>query len=142
MNSERREHGTHDSTPGEVRDVEFPTYATLTEEERRAVDGGAEWPVIIRANGPRDAARLLAGTTSVDQARYQLREVTPESTAKRRMPDADEILTPEDVARHLAIPKKTVIALCADGRLVGAFKAGRRWRIPGRAVRRMANGDR
>ena len=54
------------------------------------------------------------------------------------LPRADEVLTPEAVAAVLAIPRKTVVALCAEGRLVGAFKAGRRWRVPGRAVRKMA----
>lgn len=56
----------------------------------------------------------------------------------RVLPLADEILTPEEAAEHLGIPRKTVIFLCAEGRLEGAFKAGRRWRVPGSAVRRMA----
>lgn len=56
----------------------------------------------------------------------------------RRLPEAEAILTPDETALALAIPKKTVIALCAQGRLPGAFKAGRRWRIPGRAVRSIA----
>jgi excisionase family DNA binding protein len=58
--------------------------------------------------------------------------------APRVLPLADEILTPEEAGRHLGIPKKTIIFLCAEGRLEGAFKAGRRWRVPGRAVRKMA----
>lgn len=61
------------------------------------------------------------------------REVAP-----TRLPDIEDILTPDQTAARLQIPKKTVIALCAQGRLAGAFKAGRRWRIPGRAVRLMA----
>ena len=55
-----------------------------------------------------------------------------------RLPQPEVILCPGEVAGILAIPEKTVIALCADGRLDGAFKAGRRWRIPGAAVRKMA----
>ena len=55
-----------------------------------------------------------------------------------RLPEVEAILTPEQVATVLQIPRKTVIALCADGRLHNAFKAGRRWRIPGSAVRHMA----
>ena len=58
--------------------------------------------------------------------------------APRVLPLADEILTPEEAAEHLGIPRKTIIFLCAEGRLAGAFKAGRRWRVPGRAVRKMA----
>jgi excisionase family DNA binding protein len=57
---------------------------------------------------------------------------------RRVLPAPDEILTPEEVAEHLGIPKKTVIFLCAEGRLDGCFKAGRRWRVPGRAVRKVA----
>ena len=56
----------------------------------------------------------------------------------RLLPRHDEILTPQETADHLGIPKKTVIFLCAEGRLEGSFKAGRRWRIPGRAIRKMA----
>lgn len=58
--------------------------------------------------------------------------------APRVLPLADEILTPDEAAEHLGIPRKTVIFLCAEGRLEGAFKAGRRWRVPGSAVRKMA----
>jgi excisionase family DNA binding protein len=62
----------------------------------------------------------------------------PDKRQPRKLPEPDEVLTPDEVAAHLDIPRKTVVALCADGRLVGAFKPGRRWRIPGRAVRLMA----
>ena len=84
------------------------------------------WPIRIHLPGV-DAYRRLTGGAVVDDHRRA-----------RTLPEADEILTPDEVAVHLVLPKKTVIALCADGRLRGAFKAGRRWRIPGSAVRRMA----
>lgn len=64
---------------------------------------------------------------------------TPEATAKiRRLPDPDVILTPDEAAALLDIPRKTVTAMCAEGRLEGAFKAGRQWRILGSAVRKLA----
>lgn len=94
---------------------------------------------------------LLASCASATVRRAEAAEQTIGSLAKaaeassdarpkehRRLPEPDAILTPEEVAQVLSLPKKTVIALCADGRLAGAFKAGRRWRIPGRAVRLMA----
>jgi excisionase family DNA binding protein len=62
----------------------------------------------------------------------------PAPRPPRLLPLPDEILTPEETAAHLGIPKKTIIFLCAEGRLEGAFKAGRRWRVPGRAVRKLA----
>lgn len=62
----------------------------------------------------------------------------PAQRQPRKLPEPDEVLTPDEVAAHLDIPRKTVVALCADGRLAGAFKAGRQWRIPGRAVRLIA----
>jgi len=45
-----------------------------------------------------------------------------------------EVLTPEEAAERLKIPRSTVIAMCAAGELVGARKAGRRWRIPSTAI--------
>ncbi len=59
------------------------------------------------------------------------------SATRGRVPEANEILTPEDVAGVLSIPRKTVVSLCANERLEGAFKAGRQWRIPGWSVRKM-----
>jgi len=100
-------------------------------------DNGVEFDIIIDRGGrvssaeyPREAEKRVKGLLGRLDAR------APQSP--RLLPHADEILTPEDVARHLSIPKKTVIFLCAEGRLEGAFKAGRRWRVPGRAVRKMA----
>lgn len=41
-----------------------------------------------------------------------------------------DLLTPEDAAEILRVPVRTVVQLCAQGRIPGAAKVGRRWRIP------------
>jgi len=40
------------------------------------------------------------------------------------------ILTPQETAAILKVPRKTVVSLCARGLLPGARKVGRQWRIP------------
>lgn len=40
-----------------------------------------------------------------------------------------EILTPDEVAGYLKVPKTTVYKLLRSGELAG-FKAGKHWRIP------------
>ena len=46
------------------------------------------------------------------------------------------VLTPDQVAERMQIPRRTVVALCAQQRLPGARKAGRCWRIPDYAIDR------
>ena len=46
------------------------------------------------------------------------------------------ILTPDEVAEILKVPRRTVICLCARGDLPGARKAGRCWRVPESAIAR------
>jgi hypothetical protein len=87
------------------------------------------------ASAPSEA---LAATVA-DRVLLGLRDQRREETSRRKprsLPDGGEILSPDDVAGILSIPTKTVIALCAQGRLQGSFKAGRRWRIPGLTVRK------
>ncbi len=45
-----------------------------------------------------------------------------------------EVLTPEQAADVLQLPKRTVLDLCRRGEL-GAKKLGRRWRIPRESLR-------
>ncbi|MBX3161880.1 MAG: helix-turn-helix domain-containing protein [Deltaproteobacteria bacterium] len=40
------------------------------------------------------------------------------------------MLTPEEAAHLLKLPRKTVVALCARGDIPGARKVGRQWRVP------------
>lgn len=40
------------------------------------------------------------------------------------------IYTPEEVAAIVKIPERTVVRMCQQGKLPGARKTGRRWRIP------------
>lgn len=49
-------------------------------------------------------------------------------------PDLPVIFTPEEVAKLVKVPPKTVTAMCAQGRIPGARKFGRRWRIPQTAL--------
>ncbi len=49
-------------------------------------------------------------------------------------PSSLVIYTPEEAAAVLKVPPKTVTALCAQGRIPGAAKVGRRWRIPATAI--------
>jgi len=51
------------------------------------------------------------------------------------MTEPHVILTPVQVAERLAVPVGTVVMMCASGRLPGAKKFGRRWRIPEAALR-------
>ncbi len=41
-----------------------------------------------------------------------------------------EVLTPEEAAKILKVSPRTVVDLCAAGRIPRAAKIGRRWRIP------------
>jgi len=52
----------------------------------------------------------------------------------------DEILTTEEVAKHLKLPPSTIVLLCARGEIPGARKVGRRWRIPAWECRRCSRG--
>jgi len=47
------------------------------------------------------------------------------------------LLTPDDAAAILRVPVRTVVQLCAQGRIPGAAKVGRRWRIPEAGLGRM-----
>ena len=44
-------------------------------------------------------------------------------------PDPGKILTPTDLADRWRVTADVVAQMCRDGRLPGAFKAGREWRI-------------
>ncbi len=43
--------------------------------------------------------------------------------------DTTDILTPAEAAAWLKLPEKTVLALCRQGRIRGAVKFGKRWRL-------------
>ena len=43
-------------------------------------------------------------------------------------PELGEILTPDEVATYLKVPKKTVYKMLRSGELAG-FKAGKHWRV-------------
>jgi excisionase family DNA binding protein len=57
------------------------------------------------------------------------------SLAQNGMPE--DVWTPDDVAMYLKVPKRTIVQLRAQGRLPGAFKVGRRWRLARAAIERM-----
>ena len=44
------------------------------------------------------------------------------------------VYTPDELALALHVPRKTIVALCRTGKLPGARKVGRGWRIPEAAV--------
>jgi excisionase family DNA binding protein len=46
----------------------------------------------------------------------------------------DRVLTPDEFAREVKLPRKTVVMLCARGDIPGARKLGRCWRIPASAI--------
>lgn len=46
---------------------------------------------------------------------------------------AQDVLTPDQAAALLQLPKRTVMELCRRGEL-GARKLGRRWRIPRKGI--------
>lgn len=48
-----------------------------------------------------------------------------------------DLLTPDEAASELKVPVRTVVQLCAQGRIPGAAKVGRRWRIPRAALERL-----
>ena len=50
-------------------------------------------------------------------------------------------LTDGEVARELRMHRRTIQRWCAQGKLRGATKAGRSWRIPPRALREVKLGD-
>ena len=52
------------------------------------------------------------------------------------LPHPDEVLDVGEVAKILNIPVKTVRQLCGEGRMPGATKPGREWRIPGWGIRK------
>src|SRR5215207_2778933 len=60
----------------------------------------------------------------------------PSGGAGRFRPPMDE-LTDREVARELRVHVRTVQRWCGRGLLEGAFKAGRRWRIPRAAVQQL-----
>src|SRR5579859_4580189 len=45
-----------------------------------------------------------------------------------------EVLTVEEAAARLKVERRTVVRLCAAGRLRGARKVGRCWRVPESAI--------
>src|SRR5262249_36058511 len=47
------------------------------------------------------------------------------------------VLTPDELAGVLKVPKKTVVQLCRRGEIAGARKVGRRWRIPAWSLGKM-----
>ena len=52
---------------------------------------------------------------------------------------ASEVLTPEEVAREIRVDEATVRRMCKRGELVGAFRAGRQWRIPAESLEKLKN---
>ncbi len=48
--------------------------------------------------------------------------------------DLGEILTPDEVAGILKVPRRTIVRLCGERKLPGAFKVGRGWRVPTSAI--------
>src|SRR6185312_6076287 len=44
--------------------------------------------------------------------------------------DPSDILTPDEAAVAMKVPRRTVLLMCQRGDLAGARKAGRQWRIP------------
>lgn len=49
-------------------------------------------------------------------------------------------LTVDDVAKDLRCSRKTVRAMCADGRITPNFKVGRAYRIPAATLERFKGG--
>jgi excisionase family DNA binding protein len=43
--------------------------------------------------------------------------------------DPDDVLTPGEAAAVLKLPVKTITQLCRQGRVPGAAKVGRQWRV-------------
>src|SRR5262245_11390511 len=41
-----------------------------------------------------------------------------------------DILTPDEAAELIKVPRRTILLMCERQDLVGARKAGRQWRIP------------
>ena len=62
----------------------------------------------------------------LDSVRYP---PTHPTDANDLSPDLGEILTIDEVAEYLKIPKKTVYKMTRSGELP-AFKAGKHWRVP------------
>lgn len=42
----------------------------------------------------------------------------------------DDVLTPDEFAKLVKLPRKTVVSMCGSGRVPGAVKFGHSWRIP------------
>jgi excisionase family DNA binding protein len=40
------------------------------------------------------------------------------------------VLTPREAARYLKLTPATITRMCREGKMEGAFKVGRVWRIP------------
>ena len=62
-------------------------------------------------------------------------------TKLERYPDP---MKPVELARHWRCSPDTVVRLCEDGEITGAFKVRRQWRIPHSAVleyEQEANGE-
>src|ERR1017187_5615096 len=51
------------------------------------------------------------------------------------------VYTPDDLALALHVPRKTIVALCRTGKLPGARKIGRGWRIPQAAAASFFDAD-
>jgi excisionase family DNA binding protein len=75
-----------------------------------------------------------AGPFQPDQPRIVVKAGTlrvtnlPDPTITSRLARIPE-LTPKQVAYFVQVPEKTIVALCAQGRIPGAKKIGRRWRV-------------
>jgi excisionase family DNA binding protein len=52
-----------------------------------------------------------------------------------------DVATPDELALALHVPRKTIVALCRTGKLPGARKVGRGWRIPEAAVASFFDAD-
>lgn len=50
------------------------------------------------------------------------------------VPTAGPILTPEEVAKIMQIKVRAVVRLCREGKLPGARKPSREWRVPTSAI--------
>src|SRR5207244_1580652 len=86
---------------------------------------GFRW--LVETSRSKSAMALSASSNDGRKARLNVRVAVA-------MADPARWLTPEQAAEIVQVPPRTITELCKQGRIRGAEKWGRRWRIPPSSV--------